>query len=171
MKRRDFCPDSGRRVVLGIGSIWALCRALQGNPVRLGSSPSRCSKNKQPKFSVTLQTGARQDSLVKACHDYVEWHTHTRQPAELRRPLTRNSGPHSALDRWLCGFGSRFPVWVWLEIQHLGLRESALGSLDSVLEVGDTVLALMQRLTCQGSTPNITTTGFWTPRVQVEDKA
>lgn len=45
--------------------------------------------------------------------------------------LGRNSGLHSALDQCLCGSKNWFPahVWVWLEIQYLGLRESTLDPL------------------------------------------
>lgn len=155
MKQRHFYPDSGRTVVLGFGSIEAHCRSLQANPGRLGSSLSHCCKNKQPKFSVMIQTGTQQDSLGESApqlRSVTHAYTHTTEEAcslDVHQELGSPFGP-GPVALWLqkliscsCLSLVRNPI-SWIE----GINS---GSPASVSELGDTVLALDQWLTCRGS--------------------
>lgn len=161
MKQRHFYPNSGRTVVLGFGSIEAHCRSLQANPARLRSSLSHCCKNK---LSVMIQTGTRQDSLGESApqlRSVTRAYTHTTEKAcslDVDQELGSPFGP-GPVSLWLqkliscsCLSLVRNPI-SWIE----GINS---GSPASVSELGYTVLALDQWLTCRGSSPNMTGTGL-----------
>lgn len=82
LTQRHFYPDRGRTVVLGFGNVRELLSPFYGRAQeRLGSSPRRRCENKQPKFSVTIQTlalntpvGGSAQLLRSGVHCYAAAH-------------------------------------------------------------------------------------------------